>query len=211
MITGLSHAMRARVWTAIVVMAVSFVPGVAGATMLSFTGTPDFMNLSPGASGIDRNSVLAGTITLSNTYHGGAFGAADISGIDLKIGRLDFSTPGVPGNARLTGTASDDGAVLDSLFYQLTLPRSNEACPGCSLNLALGQSPDSFSATYNTLNRGSGILTGRFDTDAPSASDDDTAIPEPPGWLLLSLGLLLIGWGAKQRGLTSRPTRIERT
>ncbi|WP_324996237.1 hypothetical protein [Salinisphaera sp.] len=192
-------------------MAVSFVPGVAGATMVSFTGTPDFMNLSPGASGIDRNSVLAGTITFSSTYHGGAFDAPDVTDIDLKIGRLDFSTLAVPGNARLTGTASDDSAVLDSLFYQLTLPRSNEACPGCSLNLALGQSPGSFSATYNTLNRGSGILTGRFDTDAPSAPDDDTAIPEPPGWLLLSLGLLLIGWGVRQRGLTAPPAHIERT
>lgn len=171
----------------------------ASATMISFTGTPDFLNLSPGASGVDRSSLLTGTITFSDAYQGGAFNAADVTGLDLMIGGLDFGAAGVPAQAALSGTTSAGASELDALFYQLTLPLSNARCAGCSLNLAMGQSPDRFSASYNTLNHGSGILTGDFSATTATAPSGNTAIPEPPAWLLFGFGLALVGWGVRRR------------
>ncbi|KEZ77132.1 PEP-CTERM sorting domain-containing protein [Salinisphaera hydrothermalis] len=174
--------------------------GPAGATVIAFTGTPDFMALSPGAKAVDGHSVLTGQLRFIDAYRGGVFNAADVARLDLQIGGLDFTTSlNEPAASQITGHTSDQGMHLDGLFYQLTLPLWNTHCAGCSLNLAVYGSPGRFVASYETARQGSGVLLGQVDNRSPSPPGGNTNIPEPPAWLLFGFGLALLGWGVRRR------------
>lgn len=167
--------------------------------MIAFTGTPDFMLLWPGATAVNRDSALTGRLTFNDSYHGGAFDKTDVSGFGLTLGGLDFTSNGIPADAQLSGRTSDNGTRLDSLFYQLTLPRSDPHCAGCSLDLVMDAVPGGFAATYNSLRHGSGVVIGRASAGPVPSPSGNTDIPEPPAWLLFGFGLALLGWGVRRR------------
>lgn len=188
-----------RACSRIVIVAALALPGVAAATMIDFTGTPTFAGLTTPAGTANAASQLSGTLTLSTIGSDGSFGLSDVDAFDLSFGNLVFDAGALPANATLSGSLSSDGTRLTSLFYQFTVPSSNATCAGCSLNLAMGVTPGGFSATYNTLQDGSGVIVGTFDTSLSTPSTGDHDIPEPSALAMFGLGVVLTGWGVRRR------------
>jgi len=169
----------------------SFLPNVASAAFIDFSGTVTTAAVSYGSPGIANGDALTGFIEINDAAAapGTTFDAGDLLGFDFSVGGVDFALPGVSPFIGFGGTVSADGLTLSNILIQTNAMTSVPNCVNCFLTIA---NTGLFTVNFADYVVG-GFFTGNLNT--PSIRPQpvaDADVPEPSAAVLFAIGLMLL-------------------
>jgi hypothetical protein len=169
-------------------MATAAIPALANPTTLNFTGSVDNVtNLTDPAFPVSEGDSLSGSVSV-NVGANGNFTSSDLQSFDLFVGSSEF-------NLDSSDFASFSGTVSGSSLTAFELATFFGVNSGAD-NLALGF--NGVGQPFSVTSGAGAIATGAYTV---AVSGAPTAVPEPPAWGWLALGLMVIGLALGRRRL----------